>query len=148
MRDINIPCGLIFGTFMIGVFAGVYLNIYTSSTDDTTRSVETGTEPQLFDEIEMNVSGYCPCSKCCQNFADGITASGVPAVGKLIAAPGKYEFKTKMYVPGYGTAPVMDRGGAIKGNKIDLLFCDKDGVSGHQRALNWGRQYLTVRVYK
>ena len=109
---------------------------------------EPETESAAYDLVEMNVSAYCPCEKCCGEFADGITASGEPAEGKLIAAPKKYSFGTKMSVPGYGTAFVEDRGGAIKGNKIDLLFTDKDGVSGHQRALNWGRQYLTVKVYK
>jgi 3D (Asp-Asp-Asp) domain-containing protein len=47
-----------------------------------------------------------------------------------------------MDVPGYGEAVVWDRGGAIKGNKIDLLF------PSHQEALEWGRQYITVKVYK
>ena len=116
--------------------------VWSASTDDTTPEVETDRDVQTFEEVEMNVSAYCKGSCCCGEWADGITASGAPAVGKLIAAPGKYEFKTKMYVPGYGTAPVMDRGGAIKGNKIDLLF------PTHQEALNFGRQYLTVRVYK
>ena len=95
-----------------------------------------------FYEVEMNISAYCPCEKCCGRFADGITASGKPAKGKLIAAPSNYAFGTKMDVPGYGEALVEDRGGAIKGNKIDLLF------STHQEALNWGRQQLTVKVYK
>ena len=90
----------------------------------------------------MNVSAYCTCEKCCGQFADGITASGVPAVGKMIAAPKTYAFGTKMDIPGYGTALVQDRGGAIKGNKLDLLF------PSHQDALNWGRQYVKVRVYK
>jgi len=93
-----------------------------------------------YDEVEMNVSAYCPCSKCCGNFADGITASGAIATGKLIAAPPCYPFGTIMDVPGYGEAVVEDRGGAIQGDKIDLLF------PTHQEALNWGRQYLTVRV--
>ncbi len=107
-----------------------------TDTDDTT-----GTEPQTFTEVEMNVSAYCPCEICCENFADGITASDTPATGKLIAAPRNYAFGTRMDVPGYGTALVEDRGGAIKGDKIDLLF------PTHQDALVWGRQYLTVKVY-
>jgi 3D (Asp-Asp-Asp) domain-containing protein len=98
-------------------------------------------EGESFTEVEMNVSAYCPCEKCCENFADGITASGSTATGKLIAAPRNYAFGTRMDVPGYGTALVEDRGGAIKDNKIDLLF------SSHHDALVWGRQYLTVKVY-
>jgi len=95
-----------------------------------------------YSEVEMNVSAYCPCEKCCGEWADGITASGKPAEGKLIAAPRKYAFGTVMEVPGYGRAVVEDRGGAIKGDKIDLLF------PTHQDALNWGRQYVKVKVYR
>jgi len=98
--------------------------------------------PATFYEVEMNVSAYCPCEKCCGKWADGITASGKPAEGLLIAAPPEYAFGTIMEIPGYGMATVEDRGGAIKGNKIDLLF------PTHQEALNWGRQYLKVKVYK
>jgi len=111
------------------------------NTDEATRIVETGTEPHYY-EVEMNVSAYCPCEKCCGEFADGITASGVPAIGKIIAAPRNYSFGTKMDVPGYGEAIVLDRGGVITDNRIDLLF------STHQEALNFGRQNLTVKVYR
>lgn len=61
---------------------------------------------------EMNVIAYCTCEKCCQNWADGITASGKPAIGKIIAAPMTYPLGTVMEVPGYGKAEVQDRGGA------------------------------------
>jgi 3D (Asp-Asp-Asp) domain-containing protein len=110
-------------------------------TDEPTPEVTANRVPS-FIEVEMNVSAYCPCEKCCGEWADGATASGVSAKGKLIAAPRIYGFDTKMDIPGYGVALVLDRGGAIKGNKIDLLF------PTHQEALNWGRQYLTVKVYK
>jgi 3D (Asp-Asp-Asp) domain-containing protein len=53
-------------------------------------------------------------------------------------------------IPGYGKAPVRDRGGAIQGNRLDVFFDDigKEGdddyISGHDRALEWGVQYLKV----
>ncbi len=83
-----------------------------------------------YDIIEMNVSAYCPNSCCCGVYSDGITASGheIQPGDKLVAAPREYAFGTIMDVPGYGMATVQDRGGAIKGNKIDLLF------SSHQEA--------------
>ncbi|KKN55608.1 hypothetical protein LCGC14_0580800 [marine sediment metagenome] len=93
--------------------------------------------------ILMNVSAYCPCERCCGDFADGITASGVPAEGYVIAAPRQYAFGTLMTVPGYADGrpvKVLDRGGAIKGNRLDVFFAT------HQEALNWGRQYLKVEV--
>ena len=44
-------------------------------------------------------------------------------------------------VPGYGLAPVYDRGGAIKGNRLDLYF------PTHHDALKWGARHLTVTIY-
>jgi len=135
-------------SFGAAIFTAVILSIICLTIVEVSKELNNGTpsaptEPaQDYTEVEMNVSAYCPCEKCCGEFADGITASGIPAKGRLIAAPKKYSFGTRMDVPGYGTALVEDRGGAIKGNKIDLLF------PTHQEALNWGRQYLTVKVYK
>jgi 3D (Asp-Asp-Asp) domain-containing protein len=48
-----------------------------------------------------------------------------------------------MYVPGYGEGVVEDRGSAIKGSKrIDLYF------NSHQKAREWGRQNLPVKIEK
>jgi 3D (Asp-Asp-Asp) domain-containing protein len=89
---------------------------------------------------DVAVTAYCPCSKCCGRYADGVTASGVPARGKLIAAPKSIPFGTSIYVPGYGVAPVQDRGAAIRGNRLDLLF------PTHAKALRYGRRKMTVWV--
>ncbi|MHC4720522.1 MAG: 3D domain-containing protein, partial [Planctomycetota bacterium] len=35
---------------------------------------------------------------------------------------------------------VLDRGGAIKGNRLDVFF------HSHQQALNWGVRYIDVKV--
>jgi 3D (Asp-Asp-Asp) domain-containing protein len=116
---------------------------HTDGTDtDEPYTEVTGNGLPSFIEVEMNVSGFCKGACCCENFADGITASGSTATGLLIAAPKTYTFGTRMDVPGYGTALVEDRGGAIKGDKLDLLF------PSHQAALNWGRKTLTVKVYE
>ena len=87
----------------------------------------------------MEVTAYCPNACCCGAFADGVTASGVSAVGKLCAADKKYPFGTMITIPGYGRVPVQDRGGAIKGDRLDVLF------PTHQEALNWGRRTMKVR---
>ena len=94
------------------------------------------------------VTAYCPCELCCGRYSDGITASGRPATGFLVAAPPDIPFGTFIAIPGYADGwpvQVLDRGGAIQGNKLDVFFEDKDGISGHQRALNWGRQELEVK---
>jgi len=47
-----------------------------------------------------------------------------------------------MYVPGYGYGVVEDRGGDIKGRRIDLYF------TRHSKALAWGRVKKRVLVWK
>ena len=80
------------------------------------------------------VTAYCPCQKCCGK-TDGITASGVKAVeGVTVATDKSIAFGTKIYIDGVGERIVQDRGGAIKGNKIDLYF------DSHEKALEFGRQ--------
>ncbi len=92
--------------------------------------------------IDANVSAYCPCSRCCGKYSDGITANGyrIQPGDKFVAADKRFAFGTMMDVPGYGKVPVLDRGGAIKGNKLDVYF------PTHKEALQWGRQYLKVEV--
>ena len=99
---------------------------------------------ELDTEIDMRVSAYCPCEKCCGKWADGITASGhvIQPGDRFVAAPPAYKFGTMVEIPGYGKVPVMDRGGAIKGNRLDVYF------PTHQEALNLGVQNLKVRVYQ
>ena len=74
----------------------------------------------------------------------GVTASGKKAKpGRTIAADTSlYPFGTKMNIPGYGWGVVGDRGGAIKGGKIDLFF------RTHKQALKWGRKTLQVEVVR
>ena len=88
-----------------------------------------------------NVSAYCLCEICIDipEFRDGLTASGVPAIGAIVAAPPEMPFGTRLSIPGYGEAVVQDRGGSIKGRRLDLLF------PTHQAALNWGRQHIEVK---
>src|SRR5688572_6523983 len=92
--------------------------------------------------IEMEVTAYCACKKCCGPKAQGITASGKRVShnnGRFVAADRMYKFGTKLVIPGYAdgkAVEVLDRGGAIKGNKLDVYF------DSHQEARKWGRQKL------
>lgn len=97
--------------------------------------------------IMMEVTAYCPCPKCCGPKARGITASGRHVShnkGLFVAADTRLlPFYTKLKIPGYaGEQPVqvLDRGGAIKGNKLDVFF------PSHKTALQWGRQKIAVTV--
>ncbi len=72
----------------------------------------------------------------------GITANGTKArKGTIAADTRKYPFGTIMYIEGYGYGRVEDRGGAIKGQHIDLFF------RTHKQAIEWGRQKKRIKVW-
>jgi len=91
---------------------------------------------------KMRVTAYCPCPICCGKFADGITANGhsIKPGDKFVAAPRNFSFGTMLYIDGYSDkpVPVLDRGGAIKGDRIDVFF------PTHKEALEWGVKYIDV----
>ena len=98
-------------------------------------------------QIEMEVTAYCACPLCCGPNARGLTASGKPVShnnGRFVAADTRLlPFGTRLSIPGYhdGLAvEVIDRGGAIKGNKLDVYF------PTHEQARQWGRRKLLVTV--
>lgn len=113
--------------------------------------------------VPLEVTGYCDCQICCgwkrswwrfgkpviasgpnkgQPKAVGVTASGTKAQRGTLAADTRYfPMGTIMYIPGYGWGRVEDRGGAIKGNKLDLFF------DSHEEALEWGRKQVNVQVW-
>lgn len=97
----------------------------------------------------MTVTAYSPDARSCGKWADGITASGysVETNGfKSVAADTRLlPFGTVLSIPGYHNGrlvPVLDRGGAIKGDRLDVLF------PTHEEALQWGRQRLLVTVWE
>lgn len=99
--------------------------------------------------VWMEVTAYCACRKCCGRNARGITASGKPVSfngGRFVAADTRLlPFGTNLSIPGYNggkPVPVIDRGGAIKGRKLDVYF------SSHAVARQWGRQRLPVTVFE
>lgn len=94
----------------------------------------------------FTVTAYCPCEKCCGRWAKitpRVTASGhkIKPGDRFAAAPKGYQFGQELDIPGYGSVKIEDRGGAIKGNKLDVFF------PSHQAALEWGRKELDVKVY-
>lgn len=103
---------------------------------------QTAPQPRI---VMMEVTAYCACTKCCGPNAQGITASGKDVTynaGKFVAADRSMPFGTKLLIPGYDSQPVevIDRGGAIKGNKLDVFY------ASHDEALEWGRRTLPVTV--
>lgn len=86
------------------------------------------------------VTAYCPCEKCCGKWADRITASGyiIQTGDKFCAADPMIPFGKVLDIPGYGVVPVLDRGGKIRGTKLDVYF------DSHKDALKWGKQELEI----
>ncbi len=87
--------------------------------------------------MQMVVTGYTPWDEGCT----GITASGKVADFGMIAADTRVlPFGTKIYVPGYGIGVVEDRGGAIKGNRLDLCYMSLT------EAFKWGVRDMMVYI--
>lgn len=138
----------------IAIILILFVNYFLSSPSSEARVARV--RPGFFEPIEgrrvlphfsaqsslrsFEVTAYCPCEICCGRWADGYTASGLPAEGWLLAAPSEIPFGTLLVIPGYADGlpvPVLDRG--PKDNKLEVFF------PTHQEALEWGRQQLKVK---
>jgi 3D (Asp-Asp-Asp) domain-containing protein len=74
-------------------------------------------QPGQWQTINMRVTAYCPCEICCGEYSDGVYKNTQPV-------------------------KVLDRGGAITGNRLDVFF------HSHQEALNWGVKYIDVKILR
>lgn len=99
--------------------------------------------------LRMLVTAYSPDARSCGDSADNITASGYSVwtnAMKLVAAdPRVLRYGSVISVPGYdegNPVPVLDCGGAIKGNRLDVLF------PTHEIARRWGKRWVDVTVWK
>ncbi|WP_071460875.1 3D domain-containing protein [Bacillus massilinigeriensis] len=93
--------------------------------------------------LTVSASAYTANCRGCS----GITATGFnlkknPNAKVISVDPRVIKLGTRVYVPGYGYAVAADKGGHIKGNRIDLF------MSSHQRAINWGRKTVTIQILK
>lgn len=113
--------------------------VVTSRAGTTSRTTPSTTVSADATGQIYKITAYCSCAKCCGK-TNGITAMGTKATaGRTVAASSKFAFGTKLNINGH-IYTVEDRGGAIKGNKIDLY------VNSHAEALAWGVRYLPVSV--
>lgn len=86
------------------------------------------------------ITAYCTCRICCGVYSGkNRTASGtVPTSNRTIAVDTSViPFGTKVVINGQ-VYVAEDRGGAIKGNRIDMFFMT------HKEALRWGRRTMDV----
>jgi len=73
----------------------------------------------------------------------GITFTGTKArPGVAAVDPEVIPLGSVLFVPGYGYARAEDTGGAIKGNRIDLYFEDRE------EAFRWGKKELDVEILR
>ena len=89
--------------------------------------------------INAKVTAYTPFDAGCT----GTTATGTKAGRGVIAVdPRVIPLGTKVYIPGYGTAVAADKGGAIKGNRVDVC------VNSKGEAFSWGVRNVPVYILK
>ncbi|MFJ8072144.1 ubiquitin-like domain-containing protein [Peribacillus sp. NPDC096447] len=92
-------------------------------------------------EIYVSSTAYTASCKGCS----GVTSTGVdlksnPGAKIIAVDPSVIPMGSKVYVEGYGYAVAADKGGAIKGNRIDVFFSSKND------AYRWGVKRVKVRV--
>ena len=95
--------------------------------------------------ILVETTAYTASFECTGRHPDhplfGITASGMRAqIGVVAVDTNVIPFGTRMYIEGYGFALAGDRGGAIRGYKIDLF------MNSRAEAFQWGRRH-NIRVW-
>jgi 3D (Asp-Asp-Asp) domain-containing protein len=152
---------------LIGLIIGVTLGLIISlsskdeSEDDiilhkagsTVESIPmTSLEPKVVSLGEYKLTAYCSCEKCCGHWATvrPLDEHGNPIVytanmsvakqGVTVAADTNIlPFGTVLLIDGHEYT-VQDRGGAIKGNRIDVYF------ESHEEALQFGVQYKEIFI--
>lgn len=124
--------------------------------DSTNRVEEVGTnifvatsrgQTKFVKAMYVTATGYCPCNICTGSYDGSRTASGAPTRAyHTIATPKTFSFGTEFFIPYFSKASnkgifvVEDRGGAIKGNRIDVFF------NTHNEALKFGRRTLKIYI--
>ena len=118
---------------------------------------------EFSEAIYVEATAYCPGTPgsgcplneqghayCTGSYNDGLTYTGAKAVAgdgsmenpHIIAVdPAIIPLNSLVYLEGYGFAHALDRGGAIKGLIIDLLF------DRHEDALKFGRRHLKLYLF-
>ena len=99
--------------------------------------------------IKVEVSAYCSCSICCDEYAylnPGITASGTRAKWGTVAAPKELKFGTKIKINGFGDKifTVEDRGGYIR--KVGNIYRIDIWMSNHSKATSYGRRVVNAEI--
>lgn len=107
-----------------------------------TKETSAASAPSGGKTFRMEATAYGPdCKGCSGVTAYGINVATSPSPKVIAVDPRVIPLGTRVWVEGYGEAIAGDTGGAIKGNRIDVLV-----QSEAWAAKNWGRKMVTVKV--
>jgi 3D (Asp-Asp-Asp) domain-containing protein len=108
-----------------------------------------GREFRLVKTLTLRVTAYASDPRCTYPYDGKTTASGLPVTtngGHLVAADTDLiPMHSLVIVPGYAQGrpvPVLDRGSAIKGHRLDVL------LPTFNQAKSWGVRTLHVEIYQ
>lgn len=117
--------------------------VLSVGTKVVTAKVSRSSEPNSGKEFYVEATAYTPhCTGCSGISAAGLNLRANPDMKVIAVDPRIIPLGTKVWVEGYGNAVAADTGGAIKGNKIDVLVPTKS------EAYNWGRKKVRLKVLK
>jgi len=92
--------------------------------------------------LTMEATGYGrDCAGCSGITATGIDIRNNPNIKVISVDPNVIPLGSKVWVEGYGVAIAGDTGGAIKGNRIDVLLPSEAYAAQH-----WGRRTVQVKI--
>jgi len=121
-----------------------------NSNNNSTANVNTNTPSDSLETFTASVTAYlatCPgCSGITANGTDvrNITTFNDASFGavRILAACSRFPFGTIIYISGIGNGVVLDRGGAVTGNVLDLL------LGSYADPWQFGRQSLQAQVVR
>ncbi|MEH6890971.1 3D domain-containing protein [Bacillus sp. JJ864] len=98
-------------------------------------------EGVVANEFYVQATAYSPyCGGCQGVSAGGYNYKANPNMKLIAVDPRIIPLGTKVWVEGYGYAVAGDTGGAIKGNRIDVL------MPTESQAEAWGRKQVKIKV--
>lgn len=117
--------------------------VVAKGTKVITASVSRGSSVKGKKEFYVTSTAYTPsCNGCSGTTATGINLRGNTGLKVIAVDPRVIPLGSKVWVEGYGYAVAGDTGGAIKGNKIDVMF------HSSSQAANWGVRRVKIKVLK
>ena len=120
-----------------------------STLQTSVQAIEDGYKLTKYERARVTATGYTAgkesTGKTLSHPAYGVTYSGVKVKRDLystIAADlDVFPLGTILWIPGYGYGVVADKGGAIKGNRLDLYYETVEDVYAE-----WGKKELDVYI--